>query len=305
MGYGSGPSAYGRVIPSPYNADSLRKEAVSIASRADIVLYFGGLNKNHHQDCEGGDRLQYGLDFGQEQLLRELQAANPNLGVVLISGNAVAMPWLDRTKGLIQGWFLGSEAGHALADVISGDVNPSGKLPFTFPVALEDNAAHHFGEQSYPGDGTNQTYMEGILVGYRWHDTKKIKPRFAFGHGLSYTTFQLAEAKTEKRIFAAGETISLSCLVKNMGEADGAEVVQVYVGKSKSKVERATKELKAFSKVKLKKGEEKTVKLTLKVDDLAYYDETLGGWKLEPGDYIIYVGNASDHISKQVKITLR
>lgn len=304
-GYGSGPSQYANVLPSPYDADSLRREALVIAKRADIVLFFGGLNKNHHQDCEGGDRLQYGLDFGQEELLKELQDANENLGVILISGNAVAMPWIGRTKGLIQGWFLGSEAGHALADIISGDINPSGKLPFTFPVELEDNAAHHFGEISYPGDGTNQVYKEGILVGYRWHDTKNIKPRFAFGHGLSYTAFKISGAKADKKTYVAGETLTVSCSVKNIGEVAGAEVVQVYVGKPKSEVERAVKELKAFSKVTLGKDAEEQVELTIKVDDLAYYDETAGGWKLETGDYMIYVGNASDDIVQQVKISVK
>lgn len=305
MGYGSGPSRYAQVIPSPYDADSLRKEAVSIATKADIVLYFGGLNKNHHQDCEGGDRLQYGLDFGQEELLRELQDANENLGVILISGNAVDMPWLDRTKGLVQGWFLGSEAGHALADVISGDVNPSGKLPFSFPMKLEENAAHHYGEQSYPGDGKDQTYMEGILVGYRWHDTKEIKPRFAFGHGLSYTTFQLSGAKTDKKAYQAGESITISCTLKNTGDVAGAEVVQVYVGKPKSEVERATKELKAFDKIMLEAGKETTVSLSIKTDDLAYYSEKDSGWKLEKGDYRLYVGNASNNIVEQVKISIK
>ena len=132
---------------------------------------------------------------------------NKNVGVILVSGNAAEMPWLDDVKGVVQAWYLGSEAGHAIADVLSGDVNPSGKLPFTFPVKLEDNAAHHFGELSYPGDSISQYYKEGILVGYRWHDTKKIKPQFAFGHGLSYTDFNMLGTPffTETRANALGE----------------------------------------------------------------------------------------------------
>ncbi len=305
LGYASGPPAYGRVIPSRYDVDSLRREALVIAKRADVVLFVGGLNKNHHQDCEGGDRLQYGLDFGQEELLRMLQDANENIGVVLLSGNAVAMPWLGRTKGLIQGWFLGSEAGHALADVISGDVNPSGKLPFTFPAKLEDNAAHHFGPLSYPGDSINQHYKEGILVGYRWHDTKKIKPLFAFGHGLSYTSFDLSAIQTDKKSYAPGEYITISCKVANTGQRAGSEVVQVYVGKTKSEVERAQKELKAFSKVMLEPGKEATVELQVGLDKLAYYDEKSSGWKLEKGEYVVYVGTASDKISKKVTISVK
>jgi beta-glucosidase len=199
MGYASGPPLYGRNLPSGLDADSLRTAALEAAEKADLVLFFGGLNKNHQQDCEGGDRTQYGLPFGQAKLIEDLAAVNPNLGVILVSGNAVATPWLSKAKGLMQAWYLGSEAGYAMADIISGDINPSGKLPFTFPVKLEDNAAHHFGELSYPGDSINQYYKEGILVGYRWHDTKKIKPQFAFGYGLSYTSFDLSGPKQTSR----------------------------------------------------------------------------------------------------------
>ena len=305
MGYASGPSAYGRVLPSALDADSLRNAALEAASKADLVLFFGGLNKSHHQDCEGGDRLQYGLPFGQDKLIEDLAKVNSNLGVVLISGNAVAMPWLPDVKGLLQGWFLGSETGHALADVISGDVNPSGKLPFTFPVKLDDNAAHHFGAISYPGDSINQIYKEGILVGYRWHDTKNIKPLFAFGHGLSYTTFEVSNAKTQKKNYTAGEKITVSCNVANTGNVDGSEVVQVYVGKPNSKVERAVKELKGFKKVSVKKGAKASVDISLEVDQLAFYDESISDWNLEKGGYVIYVGTASDKIVEQLKITVQ
>ena len=305
MGYASGPPQYGRVLPSGLDADSLRIAAVKAAAQADIVLFFGGLNKNHHQDCEGGDRLQFGLPFGQDELLDQLVQANENTGVILISGNAVEMPWVSKVKGLIQAWYLGSEAGHALADVISGDVNPSGKLPFSFPVKLSDNAAHHFGKLSYPGDSVNQYYKEGILVGYRWHDTKEIKPLFAFGHGLSYTSFELSGVKTDKQSYAAGEQISVSCIVTNTGDADGAEVVQVYIGKPGSKVERAVKELKGFNKVHLKKGENALVETFIDVDALAFYDESTSGWSLEKGNYTVYVGTASDDITQKIDISVK
>ena len=302
MGYASSSPVYGKVIPSILNADSLQHKAIEIAGEADVVLFIGGLNKNHQQDCEGGDRQEFGLPYNQDKLLAEITKTNENTAVILVSGNAVEMPWLKEVKGLMQAWYLGSEAGHAIADVVSGDVNPSGKLPFTFPVKLEDNAAHHFGELSYPGDSINQYYKEDIFVGYRWHDTKKIKPLFAFGYGLSYTNFEISDVATDKKSYTSGEKIRLTCKVSNTGEQEGKEVVQVYVGKPKSKVERATKELKAFKKIGLNYGETSTVKLTIDVDQLAFYDESISDWNLEKGEYNIYVGNASDQISEKVKI---
>ena len=304
LGYASGPPNYGLEIPSDLDADSLKKAAVEMAASADVVLYFGGLNKNHGQDCEGGDRKTMALPFGQDQLISKLVRANKNMAVIMISGNAVEMPWLPKVKSLVQAWYLGSEAGHALADIISGDVNPSGKLPFSFPVKLTDNAAHSFGESSYPGDGTNQYYKEDILVGYRWHDTQNIEPRFAFGYGMSYTSFKLSRIKTDKQTYAAGESINISCKVSNTGKLAGSEVVQVYVGKPNSEVKRALKELKAFQKVPLAGGKNASVELSISVDDLAFYDESISDWNLEKGDYLIYVGNASDSISKKVKVTI-
>jgi len=304
-GYASGRPTYGRETASTLDADSLQKAAIKIASQADVVLYFGGLNKNHGQDCEGGDRKDMALPFGQDDLLNKLIKANKNIGVVLISGNAVNMPWLPKVRGLLQAWYLGSEAGHAIADVVSGDVNPSGKLPFSFPVKLADNAAHHFGELSYPGDGTNQYYKEDILVGYRWHDTQKIKPLFAFGYGLSYTKFKLSGIKADKKLYTPGEKIKISCQVTNTGKVRGAEVVQVYVGKPESNVKRAVKEQKAFKKVHLDKGGKAAVELVFDADDLSYYDESISDWNLEKGDYLIFVGNASDNISKKLKITIK
>ncbi|PKQ66508.1 glycosyl hydrolase [Labilibaculum manganireducens] len=305
MGYASGPSAYGREIPSKLNADSLVKAAIDVASKADVVLFIGGLNKNHFQDCEGGDRRHFELPFGQNELIAELLNVNSNLGVVLVSGNAVEMPWLNQVNGLIQSWYNGSEAGNALADVISGDVNASGKLPFSYPVKLKDNAAHYFGELSYPGDSINQYYKEDILVGYRWHDTKKIKPLFAFGYGLSYTDFKISDLTADKQIYSKGDKIKVSCLLANTGEVKGSEVVQVYIGKLKSKVERALKELKGFKKVSLDSGKEEQVEIEISVDDLAFYDEAISDWNLEKGTYIIYIGNSSDNIIQKQKINIK
>ncbi|MDQ1771226.1 glycosyl hydrolase [Labilibaculum sp. A4] len=305
IGYASGPSAYGREIPSKLNADSLVKAAVNVASKADVVLFIGGLNKNHFQDCEGGDRKHFELPFGQNELIDKLLKVNSNLGLVLVSGNAVEMPWLSQVKGLMQSWYNGSEAGNALADVISGDVNPSGKLPFSYPVKLNDNAAHYFGELSYPGDSINQYYKEDILVGYRWHDTKKIKPLFAFGYGLSYTDFKISDLNTDKQIYFKGDKIKVSCMLANTGKIKGSEVVQVYIGKPKSKVDRALKELKGFKKVSLDPGKEEQVEIEISVDDLAFYDESISDWNLEKGTYIIYIGNSSDNIIQKQKINIK
>ena len=305
MGYASGPSAYGRVIPSTLDANKLKKEAIEAASKADVVLFFGGLNKNHFQDCEGVDRTEYKLPFGQDDLLNELLKVNSNLGVVLVSGNAVEIPWISNVKAIMQTWYLGSVAGDAIADVISGDVNPSGKLPFSFPKKLSDNAAHSFGEMSYPGDNVNQYYKEDILVGYRWHDTKKIKPLFAFGEGMSYTTFELSKLDSDKKVYSKNEAITISGTVSNKGNLDGAEVVQVYIGKLNSKVIRAEKELKGFQKVEVKKGENATFKISIDTNNLSFYDETISNWNLEKGDYMIYVGNSSSNISKKIKITIK
>ena len=305
LGYASGPSVYGQVIPSELEAIKLQQEAIKTASNADIVLFFGGLNKNHYQDCEGADRQSFELPFGQNELLNELSKVNPNIGVILISGNAVEMPWLSKTKALIQTWYLGSEAGHAIADIISGDINPSGKLPFSFPKKLEDNSAHSFGKLSYPGDSINQYYKEDILVGYRWHDTKKIKPQFAFGEGLSYTSFIINTANSNKKIYSLNDQIIITGNVSNTGNLNGKEVIQVYVGKPKSKVKRALKELKGFQKINIEKGANKDFSITINPNSFAFYDETISDWNLEKGDYTIYIGNASNNISKTIQITIK
>ncbi|WP_067144997.1 beta-glucosidase family protein [Pseudotamlana agarivorans] len=305
MGYETGISEYDVVHPPKLNQDSLKAEAIKIAKTADVVLFVGGLNKSHLQDSEGDDRQQYGLPFGQEALINELSHVNENLGFILLTGNAVAMPWLGQVKGLIESWYLGSMAGHAIADVVSGDVNPSGKLPFSFPKQLEDNAAHAFGETSYPGVDMTQHYKEDILVGYRWHDTKNIEPLYAFGFGLSYTNFKLDNISSDKENYTQNDQIKIKTAVSNTGDLAGAEVVQVYVGKKDSKVDRALKELKGFTKVFLDKGENKSVTIEIPVEKLAFYNEEQSDWEIETGDYQVYVGNASNHISETLKITVK
>jgi beta-glucosidase len=304
MGYESGASVYGKVMPPRLDQDSLRAKAIETAKNADIVLFVGGLNKSHLQDCEGDDRKSFELPFNQAGLIDDIYKVNQNIGMVLISGNAVEMSWSEKVKGILQSWYLGSMSGHAIADIISGDVNPSGKLPFTFPAKLSDNAAHYFGEMSYPGDGVNQYYKEDILVGYRWHDTKNIKPVYAFGYGLSYTTFKVSDITTDKKVYDEADTVSVSFTVQNTGDLNGSEVVQVYVGKADSKVKRAKKELKGFQKLKLDPGENVSSTISIPISSLAFYDESISAWKIEKGDYIIYVGNASDNISKKIKIKI-
>lgn len=309
MGYGSGPEAYGRVAPSPYNADSLFKEAVKVAQKADLVIYVGGLAKAYQQDMEGGDRLEFSLPFGQDKLINSILDVNKNFIAVMLSGNAAAMPWIDRVPALIQGWYLGSEAGEALADVISGKVNPSGKLPFSFPVRLEDNAAHSFGEAVvYPGvesDSYREEYKEGIFVGYRWHEAKGIKPLFPFGFGLSYTTFEIADAKIASNSLSEDAELKVSATVKNTGSRDGKEVVEVYVGKKDSRVERAPKELKGFAKVEVPVGAQKQVSISIPVKSLAFFDETAQKWEVEKGDYVLYVGNSSDNITSEIAFSVK
>lgn len=304
LGYASGPSLYGREEPSGLDADSLRTAAVEVAKSADIVLFIGGLNKNHYQDCEGGDRRSMDLPFEQDKLIRDVLKVNKNTAVILLSGNAVSMPWANKVPAIMQGWYLGSEAGNALTDIVSGDVNPSGKLPFSFPEKLEDNGAHFYGELSYPGDSTDQFYKEDILVGYRWFDTKKIKPLFPFGYGLSYTSFAYDNLATDKTQYRDKETVKVSFTLANSGRSDGAEVPQLYVGKSKSEVPRAAKELKAFKKVYLKAGESKEVELEVPIGSLAYYDENISDWVVEPGTYTLMLGSSSGDIKAEVSLKI-
>ena len=282
----------------------LKKEALKISKNADIVLFFGGLNKNNSQDSENSDRLQYKLPYGQDELIKELSKVNENLAIILISGNAVETSWKSNVKSIIQSWYLGSESGNALAAILSGEINPSGKLPFSFPKKLKDNGAHYYGELSYPGNGISQYYKEDILVGYRWHDTKRIDPEYPFGYGLSYTKFNLFDVATNKRTYQLNDTIIINCKVKNIGKVNGKEVVQVYVGKYNSNVKRALKELKGFEKVSLTQGETKQINISIDAKDLAYYNEETSNWVVEKGDYIIYVGNGSKSISKELKITI-
>ena len=217
------------------------------------------------------------------------------------SGNAVAMPWIDEVPSVLLGWYGGSEAGRAIADVVFGDVNPSGRLPFTFPVKLEDNPAHYNGK-TFPTRGKNH-YDEGIFLGYRWHEKMDIKPLFAFGHGLSYTDFEYGDIRLSSKKIRNGK-ITVRVPVTNVGKVAGSEVVQVYVHDCEASVEMPQKQLKGFDKVYLEPGETKVVSIDLGPDAFRFFDEESMSWKTEPGDFEILVGSASDNIEKTVTVAL-
>ncbi len=290
----------GRSIAENRSAEELLKEAVEKAKGVDYVIVFGGLNKSNFQDCEGHDRKEYGLPYGQDQLVEALAKVNKNLVYVNISGNAVAMPWVKQVPAILQGWFIGSEAGEALASVLCGEVNPSGKLPFTWYQRLEDCGAHALG--AFPGTWRDdykiidEEYKEGIFVGYRWTDKQNIQPLFAFGHGLSYTTFKIGKVTADKTSLTADDKITFTIDVTNTGKYAGSETVQLYISDKQSSVERPVKELKAFNKVYLQPGETRQVSLTIDKSALSFYNDQTGEWTAEPGDFEAMIGNSSSNI---------
>ena len=292
----------GRSIAESRSAEELLQEAVEKAKGADCVIVFGGLNKSNYQDCEGHDRKEYGLPYGQDRLIEALARVNGNIVFVNISGNAVAMPWADKVPAIVQGWFIGSEAGEALASVLCGDVNPSGKLPFTWFQRLEDCGAHALG--AFPGTWRDdykiidEEYKEGIYVGYRWTDKQKIRPLFAFGHGLSYTTFKLGKP-------IVNSPTSFTVSVTNTGNRAGCETIQLYISDKHASVDRPVKELKAFQKVFLQPGETRDVTLTIGREALSFYDEASHQWKAESSKFEALIGTASDRIAGKCMFELK
>ena len=275
--------------------DQLIADAVFEAKDADVVLFFGGLNKADYQDSEARDRVSMALPYAQDKVIEALAAVNGNIVVLIVSGNAVGMPWIEKVDGVVETWYLGSQAGHAMADVLLGKVNPSGKLPFTFPVKLEDNGAHAL--NAYHKDSLTVEYREGVFVGYRWAEKNDIKPLFAFGHGLSYTTFEYGKATCRRD----GKGFKISVDVTNTGDRGGKEVVQLYIGDDESSLERPVKELKGFKKVSLRPGQTEKVTFEVSEDMLKYYDPARGGWVLEEGSFTAYVGASSADIRTSVQ----
>lgn len=293
QGYSSGRALYDHVDPvAPELLAQLKAEALEKAKAADLIIFIGGLNKNNKQDCENSDRESYDLSFGQNGLIGELAAIQKNIMVVTFGGNAYATPWLDRVQALVHCWYLGSESGNALANVLTGKVCPSGKLPVTFAKKQNDYPSLQYGQIGYPGDGKTVEYKEGIYVGYRHFDTKGVKTQFPFGFGLSYTTFKYGKPQ----IAANGDAWTVSVDVTNTGKCEGKEIVQLYVGDEKCSVDRPKKELKNFAKVSLKPGETKTVSMDITQQDLKFWDETTHAWKAEPGKFKAYVCASAEDV---------
>ena len=278
-------------------------DAVRVAESADVVLFFGGLNKAANQDCEDSDRFGLELPYAQDKVIEAISKVNDNLAVIIISGNAVAMPWVNDVNAIVEAWYSGSQAGHAIADVIFGKVNPSGKLPFTFPVKLNDNGAHAL--NAYDREDLSVEYKEGLYVGYRWADKFDVEPLFAFGHGLSYTEFSYGEAKCAKTSVRAGSDVKVSIDVTNSGKVAGKEVVQLYIGDEESYLERPVKELKGFKKINLEPGETKTVEFVIEPDMLKFFDDAKHDWVLEKGKFTAFVGASSKDIRSQVSFEVR
>ncbi len=284
----------GWIPPWARRAEQDDEELFEAARRADAVLFFGGLS--HQYDLEGTDRRDLALHEGQNELIEKIAVLNPRTAVVLVSGSPVEMPWVDRVRAIVQMWYAGMEGGHAIADVLLGDVNPSGKLPMTFPRTLGDSPAHALND--YAPDICR--YKEGVFVGYRWFDTKEIEPLFAFGHGLTYTRFELSDLSLE----STGSGVSVSLMVRNTGRRAGAEVIQVYVGQRFSSVERPIRELKGFAKVYLHPSESRRVTLQLPRRAFAYWSVETNGWTIEPGEFLIEVGVSSRRILLQQGIVV-
>lgn len=299
----------GQQLADSRSPEELIAEAVDKARKADYVVFFGGLNKSDYQDAEGHDRKSYSLPYDQDKVVEALVKANKRLIFVNISGNAVAMPWKSSVPAIVQGWFLGSTAGHALADVLTGRTNPSGKLPFTWPASLNDVGAHKL--NTYPGTWRadkkiiDEEYKEGIFVGYRWADKEKTKPLFAFGHGESYTSFKIGKAKASAASITTADSLSFTVSVTNTGKVAGSETVQLYIHDCESSLPRPYKELKGFKKVYLQPGETKEVTITIGNDALSFYDDKAASWTTEPGQFEALIGNASDNIVSKVAFTLR
>ena len=300
----------GRSLYETRSQAELTAEAVEKARGADVVIFVGGLNKSDHQDCEGHDRKSYDLPYAQNEVIEAILKVNPRLVYVNISGNGAALPWLAKVPAIVQAWFIGSEAGKAIASVLTGEVNPSGKLPFTWYASLDQCGAHATG--SYPGiwradrQIIDEEYKEGLFVGYRWMDRlKKQSPLFPFGYGLSYTTFKIGKVTADKQDMTANDKITFTVPVTNTGSVAGAETVQLYVSDLEASVERPIKELKAFRKVFLQPGETQQISLTLDKSALSFYNDQNGQWTAEPGEFKALIGTSSKNIISDYKFRLK
>jgi beta-glucosidase len=285
-----------------HGADSaMIQQAVATAKSAEMAIVFIGGNREY--ESEGRDRQDLSLPFGEQALVDAVTAANPNTIIVVVGGAPYDIGQIKKNNHtIVWSWYNGSENGNALADVLTGKTNPSGKLPFTFPASLSESPAHAL--NAYPGANLQVNYKEGILVGYRWFDTKNIEPLYSFGYGLSYTDFDYAGLHTDKSNYKTTDFITATVKVKNTGKYSGKETVQLYISKSGSKVSRAEKELKAFKKVMVAPGQTIDVSLRIPVKDLAYYDVTTKSWVVERGKYELLAGTSSRSILQKSKINV-
>lgn len=303
QGYSSGRAMYDRVDRvSPEEQARLKAEALEKAKDAELIIFVGGMNKNHRQDCENGDRESYDLSFGQNELISELAKIQPNIIVVTFGGNPYATPWLSQVKALVHCWYLGSESGNALLNVLTGKVNPSGKLPVTFAQKYADYPYVKYGQEAYPGVNKQVYYKEDVFVGYRGFEHNKVKALFPFGFGLSYTTFQYGKPA----VSINNDVITVEATITNTGKVAGKEIAQVYVSAPKNKqMEKPVKELKAFAKTRLlQPGESQTLRMTMKKSDLASWNENLHGWQVDAGTYTIQIGASSADIRGKASIKL-
>ena len=311
QGYMSGRAMYDHVDKvDAAKQEALKQEALEKAKDADLIIYIGGLNKNHKQDCENGDRESYNLSFGQNELISELAAFDSPMIVVNFGGNPYNMPWINQVQGLLHCWYLGSEAGSALANILTGKVNPSGKLPVTFAQKYEDYPYVKYGKEAYPGITGVETpknsagevarrqvyYKEDLFVGYRGFEKDKKKPLFPFGFGLSYTTFKYGKPTIAKD----NDGWTLTVDVTNTGEREGKETVQLYIGRAKVPADRPVKELKNFTKLSLKPGETKTASFRITGKDLMTWDEHTHKWTYTPAKQMPYVGTSSSDIKGKI-----
>ncbi len=283
-------------------SDALLKEAVEVARTSDVPLLVCGLN--HDYDTESFDRLNMDIPYGQVELIQEVVKANPRTIVVMIAGSPLNMAAVDIcSPAIVWAWFNGMEGGNALVDVLSGKVNPSGKMPFTTPVSLDQSPAHALG--NFPGRDLKVNYEEDILVGYRWFDTKGLPVVYPFGYGLSYTTFDYSNLNTDKETYDQADTIQATFTLTNTGDREGAEVPQLYVSDPVCSVMRPVKELKGFKKVFLKPGESRRITLDIPVSSLAFYSEAQSQFVVEPGEFILQLGASASDIKQKISVEVK
>ena len=283
-------------------SDALLKEAVEVARTSDVALLVCGLN--HDYDTESFDRLNMDIPYGQVELIQEVVKANPRTIVVMIAGSPLNMAAVDIcSPAIVWAWFNGMEGGNALVDVLSGKVNPSGKMPFTTPVSLDQSPAHALG--NFPGRDLRVNYEEDILVGYRWFDTKGLPVVYPFGYGLSYTTFDYSNLNTDKETYDQADTIQATFTLTNTGDREGAEVAQLYVSDPVCSVMRPVKELKGFKKVFLKPGESRRITLDIPVSSLAFYSEAQSQFVVEPGEFILQLGASASDIKQKISVEVK